>query len=65
MRLFFGSFPGSSFSLSLASRFAPTTDTFAVELLGVSGGVVMGTPVTFAEFAAVIPGTAPAIRVAL
>ena len=31
--------------------------------LGVSGGVVMGTPVTFPELAAAIPGTLPPINV--
>jgi hypothetical protein len=53
-----GSFE-SSFSLSLASRFVPAA--LAV-LLGVSGGVVMGTPVTFPELAAAIPGTLPRMR---
>jgi hypothetical protein len=51
---FLGWLTPSSFSLSLASRFAPAT-LFAV-LRGVSGGVVMGTPVTFAEFVAAMLG---------
>lgn len=59
MRLFLGSF-GSSFSPSLASLLVPAT--LPVVLLGVSGGVVMGTPVTLPELAAAIPGTFPEIR---
>lgn len=62
MRLFFGSWV-SSFSLSLASRLLPATLTDA--LLGVSGGVVMGTPVTLAELVAAMPGTFPAMSVGL
>lgn len=34
-------------------------------LLGVSGGVVMGTPVTLPELVAAIPGTLPPMRVGL
>ena len=49
----------SSFSLSLASLLVPAPPDVA--FLGVSGGVVMGTPVTFPEFAAAMPGTFPEI----
>jgi hypothetical protein len=49
----------SSCSLSLASLLVPVVKL--VELRGVSGGVVMGTPVTLPEFVAVILGTCPAI----
>ena len=59
MRLFFGSLL-SSFSISLASRLLPAVPTVA--FLGVSGGVVNGTPVTLAEWVAVIPGTLPEMR---
>lgn len=51
-----------SFSLSLASRFAPPpllTAVFTVP--GVSGGVVIGTPVTLPELVAAILGTLPPI----
>lgn len=59
--LFFGSLAVvSSFSLSLASRFVPAALLF--ELRGVSGGVVIGTPVTLPELAAVMLGTFPEIR---
>lgn len=58
IRLFFGSLI-SSFSPSLASRLVPAT--LPVKLLGVSGGVVTGTPVTLPEFMAAIPGTLPTI----
>lgn len=58
IRLFLG-FP-SSFSLSLASRFVPAVaDTL---LRGVSGGVVIGTPVTLPVLAAATVGTVPPIR---
>ena len=56
MRRFLGSLP-SSFSLSLASLFVPAT--LPAALLGVSGGVVNGTPVTLPEFAAAMLGTFP------
>lgn len=59
IRLLFGGAPSSS-SLSLVSRLTP--DGTAAELRGVSGGVVMGTPVTLPEFAAVKPGTCPTIN---
>lgn len=59
IRLFFGSLE-SSFSLSLASLLVPAT--LPVALLGVSGGVVTGTPVTLPELVAVKPGTLPPIR---
>ena len=62
-RLFFRSVPLSSLSLSLASLLVP--DTLVAVLRGVSGGVVIGTPVTLPELAAVMPGTLPAMRVAL
>lgn len=62
IRLFFGSFV-SSFSLSLASLFVPAT--LPVALLGVSGGVVIGTPVTLPELVAAMPGTLPLMRVGL
>ena len=62
IRLFLGSFT-SSFSLSLASRLLPAA--LPVVLLGVSGGVVIGTPVTLPELVAAIPGTFPEIRVGL
>lgn len=57
--LFFG-WPPSSSSLSLTSRFKP--EGTAAVFRGVSGGVVMGTPVTLAEFVAVRPGTCPTIK---
>lgn len=53
----------SSFSLSLASRLTPAVAV--LPLLGVSGGVVIGTPVTLPEFVAAILGTVPPIRVGL
>lgn len=59
IRFFFGRPSGSSFSLSLSSLFCPAT--LAPVLRGVSGGVVIGTPVTLPEFVAVSPGTLPAI----
>lgn len=62
MRRFFGC-DDSSFSLSLAwlaSRFVPVT--LPVALRGVSGGVVMGTPVTLPLFVAAMPGTLPPMR---
>lgn len=62
IRLFFGSLL-SSFSLSLASRFVPAT--LPVVLLGVSGGVVSGTPVTLPELAATMLGTLPDMSVGL
>jgi hypothetical protein len=62
MRLFFGSLV-SSRSLSLASLLTPAA--LPVALLGVSGGVVTGTPVTLPELVAVRPGTLPPIRVGL
>lgn len=62
IRLFFGSLV-SSFSPSLASRLVPAA--LPAALLGVSGGVVMGTPTTLAELVAAIPGTLPPIRVGL
>lgn len=62
MRRFFGSL--SSFSLSLASLLVPATLP-PVALLGVSGGVVIGTPVTLPELAAAMPGTLPEMRVGL
>ena len=55
---FFDCDPESSFSLSLNSLFEPAT--LPVVLRGVSGGVVIGTPVTLPEFVAVSPGTLPA-----
>lgn len=62
MRLFFccESAGTSSLSLSLASRFTPAA--MLVLLAGVSGGVVIGTPVTLAELVAAIPGTLPPIK---
>ena len=57
--LFFG-WPPSSSSLSLTSRLA-AEGTEAV-FRGVSGGVVMGTPVTLPECVAVRPGTWPTIN---
>jgi hypothetical protein len=42
LRFFFSWPPSDSFSLSLASRFTPLTEL--VVLLGVCGGVVIGTP---------------------
>lgn len=62
IRLFFISLI-SSLSLSLASRFVPAT--LPAALLGVSGGVVMGTPWALEELVAVKAGTLPAIRVGL
>lgn len=62
IRLFLGSFT-SSLSLSLASLLAPAT--LPLVLLGVSGGVVIGIPVTLPELAAAIPGTLPEMRVGL
>lgn len=62
--LFFGSLP-SSFSASSASLFTPTLAVVVVPgsapgtTLGVSGGVVNGTPVTLPELAAVMDGTLP------
>lgn len=64
MRRFFGSLI-SSFSLSLASLFVPARLPLPVALLGVSGGVVKGTPVTLPVFVAAIPGTFPEISVGL
>lgn len=49
----------SSFSLSLASLLTPAATATALPLLGVSGGVVIGTPVTLAELVAAILGTVP------
>lgn len=57
--LFFGSLPSPS-SLSLASLFVPVR--LFVALRGVSGGVVMGTPVTLPELATVRLGTLPDMR---
>jgi hypothetical protein len=61
---FFGWLPeeASSFSLSLASRLTPAA-TVLPPLLGVSGGVVIGTPVTLPELVAAMLGTAPPMRV--
>jgi thymidine phosphorylase len=59
MRRFFGPLP-SSFSISLPSRLLPVLAPAVC--LGVSGGVVTGTPVTLAEFVAVIAGTFPEIN---
>lgn len=59
IRRFLGSLI-SSLSLSLASLFAPAT--LPLVLLGVSGGVVIGMPVTLPELAAAIPGTLPEMR---
>ena len=62
IRLFLGSLP-SSFSLSLASPGRLfDADRPSAPLRGVSGGVVIGTPVTLAELAAAMPGTLPTIR---
>lgn len=74
MRRFFVSLP-SSFSLSLAAaaslgRLVAPVDVVGVRaeagpsalLRGVSGGVVIGTPVTLPELAAAIPGTLPTIN---
>lgn len=47
----------SSFSLSLASLLVPAT--LPVAFLGVSGGVVRGTPVTLPELAAAMLGMLP------
>lgn len=55
---FFGFEPVSSFSLSLSSLLEPAT--LPAVLRGVSGGVVIGTPVTLPECVAVSPGTFPA-----
>lgn len=49
----------SSFSPSVASLFAPAA---ILALPGVSGGVVMGTPVTLPELVAVMLGTLPPMR---
>lgn len=57
MRRFFGAL-SSPCSGSPASLFVPV----AAAPLGVSGGVVMGTPVTLPELAAVMPGTLPEMR---
>jgi tellurite resistance protein TehA-like permease len=56
LRFFVSRSDASSFSLSLASPglFVPAPP---VVLAGVSGGVVMGTPVTLPEFVAAILGT--------
>lgn len=56
--LLFGALP-SSVPLSLASRLGPegAVAGTAEELRGVSGGVVIGTPVTLPEFVAAMPGT--------
>lgn len=56
---FLGSFV-SSFSLSVASLLMPAT-----LVRGVSGGVVMGTPVTLPELVAETAGTVPDMRVGL
>lgn len=48
-----------SFSLSLASRFEPTPLAAPLPALGVSGGVVMGIPVTLPELVAAMLGTLP------
>jgi hypothetical protein len=66
IRRFFGC-ELSSFSLSLASRLTPAVGVGAgagtvLPLLGVSGGVVMGTPVTLPELAAAMLGTVPPMR---
>lgn len=50
----------SSFSASSASLFTPVLGPGTT--LGVSGGVVKGTPVTLPELAAVIDGTLPLMR---
>ena len=60
---FLGCVPLSSFSLSLASRLVPAT--LFVVLRGVSGGVVMGTPVTLPELAAAMLGMLLTIKVGL
>ena len=57
IRLRFGRLSSTSLSLS---RLVPTGTAF--ELWGVSGGVVIGTPVTLPEFAAVSAGTCPEIN---
>lgn len=59
---FFFSWPLSSLSLSLASRFTPLTELFV--LLGVCGGVVIGTPETSPSptLPAEIPGIVPPTR---
>lgn len=58
-----------SLSLSLMSRFTPLLPEAVLlpttELAGVSGGVVIGTPVTLAELVAAMLGTLPPIRVGL
>jgi hypothetical protein len=59
--LFFGAVP-SSFSLSLVSPCLLLPVWLFVVLRGVSGGVVIGTPVTLPELAAAIPGTLPTIN---
>jgi hypothetical protein len=51
----------SSNSLSLVSRLVPAPDCVGPEGRGVSGGVAMGTPVTFPELAAAMLGTWPAM----
>lgn len=58
IRLFLGSLP--SLSPGLASRFVPAVGT--LEVPGVSGGVVRGTPVTLPEFVAAMLGTLPIIK---
>lgn len=62
MRRFLGSLT-SSLSLSLASRLVPAA--LPVALLGVSGGVLIGTFPTGPVLAAAIPGTLPPISVGL
>lgn len=59
IRLFFGSAPSFSPWL-LASRLTP--NAALPDVPGVSGGVVMGIPVTLAEFVAAMLGTLPTMR---
>ena len=66
MRRFFGSLVSTD-SLSLASRFDPATlpATLDPPPLGVSGGVVRGTPPTLPELVAAMLGMFPEINVGL
>jgi hypothetical protein len=59
IRLFLGSVPSFSPWL-LASRLTPVAAP--LEVPGVSGGVVMGMPVTLPEFVAAMLGTLPMMR---
>ena len=59
-RFFWPPDDASSSSLSLVSLLVPPAPP-ETDPCGVSGGVVMGTPVTLAELVAVMPGTWPPI----